>query len=469
VQEDGPARRCPVARGHSAQRLLGEACAPILQRARQLRARTRSPRRPHILQTSAAWARSKRCSLVCAFVDVVLAFYTALRQLAVEVDCKDEAVAVRLHTLGLPAESMQRPRERLEQPPVVAAAGVPRHVRQVISEGLTGTWFGTDGLRQVAATRRGTRPGDPYGDVVFNFVEDEVLIAVGTRLAEAGIVRRSPWDGACSPFSHGLAVYNVEVGDVAYVDDGLFLSHAPAGEAVAVATSIAAIADEEFQARGLRMDFGAGKSQAEVVLAGPGREKARRDLWAAGGPGASFQGPGGELLTFTFARQYIHLGRVASDRPSLMPEIARMRAAMIASVRPLRKRILCNPGIPRRLRGGLADVYAVSTLLCNAHVMRTFGRAEAGSTRKAAMLAYRLAGAGAPEVRPSDLEVLARSRAAAAGGPPASSQVFVLLESVQARAACSLCSAVGHRGAERGVARRPARRPEIAQGPRLAA
>ena len=104
--------------------------------------------------------------MVGVFVDVVSAFYTVLRQLAFRVDCSDEAVASLLASLNLPPASMGRLRDRLQERPALETAGVSPHVAGVIAEGLTGTWFGTDGLREVAATRRGTRPGDPYGDLV---------------------------------------------------------------------------------------------------------------------------------------------------------------------------------------------------------------------------------------------------------------------------------------------------------------
>ena len=126
--------------------------------------------------------------MVAVFVGVVSAFYTVLRQLAFRVGCSDEAVAHLLATLRRPPASLDRLRTRLEDRPALEAAGVSPHVTGVIAEGSTGTWFGTEGLREVAATRRGTRPGDPFGDLVFNFVAGEIFTGVAERMETEGLV-----------------------------------------------------------------------------------------------------------------------------------------------------------------------------------------------------------------------------------------------------------------------------------------
>eukprot|EP00974_Lingulodinium_polyedra_P009759 935822-Lingulodinium_polyedra.AAC.1 len=65
----------------------------------------------------------------------------------------------------------------------------------MIAEGLTGTWFGTEGLWEVAATLRGSRPGDLYGDLVFNFIAEETFRGAVDRLRSEGLVRQFGWDG----------------------------------------------------------------------------------------------------------------------------------------------------------------------------------------------------------------------------------------------------------------------------------
>ena len=365
----------------------------------------------HILQEFADVARSRGVAMVGVFVDVVSAFYTVLRQLAFRVDCSDEAVASLLRTLGLPPASMDRLRRRLEERPSLEAAGVSQHVVGIIAEGLTGTWFGTEGLREVAATGRGTRPGDPFGDLVFNFVAEEIFTGVCDRMEADGMVQFFEWDGSRSPLPTGPAAGRVAVGDVSYVDDGLFLAMVPSAEAVPAAAAIARMAADEFESRGLRLDFRAGKSAAEVIFAGPGARKARTELWCRGQPSTTFEGTAGPVVP-TFTRQYVHLGSVAADRPSLLPEIARRRSLMSASIRPVRKKLIANRGIPSPHRGALADVYMLSALIYNAQVFRQHLASEAAAFHKAAMWGYRMAADVfdlPADKRPSDLAVLAKT------------------------------------------------------------
>ena len=65
----------------------------------------------------------------------------------------------------------------------------------MVRECRVGTGWGTHGLAPVVATRIGSRAGDPFGDLIFNFLMVEIVSALGCRLQHEDLVLPLPWDG----------------------------------------------------------------------------------------------------------------------------------------------------------------------------------------------------------------------------------------------------------------------------------
>ncbi len=169
------------------------------------------------------FAKRTQLSAAILFVDVQNAFYTVLRELVTELPTSDDDVARLICAVGLPPEAMHELANYLAQPSLLEQAGVDEHLQALVADTFSATWFSTEGLDQVVATKRGTRPGDPLADQLFGFVIAKVQHRIHDLLAQEGLLVSLPL-----PADNTLTVASgntCDLADVTYVDDtGFFAS-----------------------------------------------------------------------------------------------------------------------------------------------------------------------------------------------------------------------------------------------------
>ena len=82
----------------------------------------------------------------------------------------EEEIARLFATLNHPAQAFHQFRELIQHATALEQAEVPQHLQDLIAEMNSGTLLVFDGVAEFAHTRKGTRPGDPLADILFNFV-----------------------------------------------------------------------------------------------------------------------------------------------------------------------------------------------------------------------------------------------------------------------------------------------------------
>jgi len=129
-----------------------------------------------------------RRSSAIVFVDAVAAFYAAIRQMIIRVPTPQEELGRICGAVGLPEEATRRVWQRLTQPPAIAKLQLEEHLQAMISEAHRGVWFRYRGTgRSATLTGRGSRPGDPWGDYLYNLLMVEVLEEVSAAYERVGI------------------------------------------------------------------------------------------------------------------------------------------------------------------------------------------------------------------------------------------------------------------------------------------
>ena len=113
-----------------------------------------------------------------------------------------------------------------------ARAGISDHFRCLLKDALTNTHFFISGLDAPCRTTRGTRPGDPLGDLLYNMV-----MALIMRDARGSMLQmtNAEWIGGptpCADFPAFEGLPRVAFLDLAFVDDCAVATHAPDNDQV---------------------------------------------------------------------------------------------------------------------------------------------------------------------------------------------------------------------------------------------
>ena len=150
------------------------------------------------LQAREMWAmaRSKRCSAAILFVDICGAFDAVVRSVLMGKppgeDLEDLEVAAILKTLGFAPSELREVIALIPQVSYMQACGMSATVAHSVREAHESSWFVVQGSSQVTLTRVGSKPGDPLGDLVFNWMMLKVRSAIDADLARQDLVERMP-------------------------------------------------------------------------------------------------------------------------------------------------------------------------------------------------------------------------------------------------------------------------------------
>ena len=215
-------------------------------------------------------------------------------------------------------------------------------------------------------TKRGTRPGSSWADVLFSILFSRVLKRRGD-FSEEGLCPRIPWSGC-----RELVFYDArrkgstetEMQDIVYADDlaTCVITQTPQ-ELPAAVQRVAGIQIDTLYAHGLRPNIGPKKTAAILAPVGQGSRKMRHSVFtvAKGKLPVLCEHRGG--LQLDAVASYRHLGATVTHNGSMLPEIrAKLNAARTA-FKEGRKTVFCSPCIELERRIFLFRTYVLSVLL----------------------------------------------------------------------------------------------------------
>lgn len=127
----------------------------------------------HLLESHQYWCRQKKLPSAIVFFDLRAAFYSVLRQALTEIEIDPTALIAALSRLGVSQELWTAWLQQASHDHALIDA--TPHVEKLIQDCMTNTFFTLEGVQGVCKTTRGTRPGDPLGDLLFNLIMRLVL------------------------------------------------------------------------------------------------------------------------------------------------------------------------------------------------------------------------------------------------------------------------------------------------------
>lgn len=211
-------------------------------------------------------------STAILFVHIQSAYYQLLRHLSIGDTCNEAELCRVLHTLRLPATAFADLLKITTSDCAAKRLGISQQAHDQARSFHRNTWFHTRSSANVTRTLCGTRPGDGWADLVFNFVMVDVLAVIKSRLQQDNILFDLVWNGQRGPLA-GRG--NERADDLAFAfchaDSQILMDHF---------TRAAQIVIDELRNRGLCLNFGPGKTAAIINLRGRGSVARRRALFS---------------------------------------------------------------------------------------------------------------------------------------------------------------------------------------------
>ena len=150
------------------------------------------------LQAREIWslARSMHKSAGTLYVDVVGAFDVVLRELLFGcppgAEITDLRIAATLKQLGFTPNELHEVVSIIPEINYLSSVGVPERIAEAIGESHMDTWFLVQGSAQHTLARTGSKPGDPLGDLLYNYLMFKVRAEVDDELVKNAILQPVP-------------------------------------------------------------------------------------------------------------------------------------------------------------------------------------------------------------------------------------------------------------------------------------
>ena len=287
-------------------------------------------------------------SVAVLFVDARSAFYSLLLEQVLGAADEESALNKVLEKISdlfpdvLAKAAKHRAVERHELGTALQAAGLGDHFIRVLVNWHHRSWISVEGVRNTACCSKGTRPGDPLADIIFNLGMTFILSELDKCREEPPSVRWEPMGG---PFFGSLGSSDtVSCPEVSYVDDlALFISHDSPGKLCDRVVGITNRLTEIMASFGLELNMKAGKTECILSLRGRGTAEAQRQL-ARDGKQIILPTKYAKLRIF---QSYCHLGIILTKTGCITPEIAKRCKAMLGASLPIAHRVCASREICR--------------------------------------------------------------------------------------------------------------------------
>ena len=232
----------------------------------------------HLLHAHLSWARHSVKSCAVLFVDLRSAFYSILRSSLFDGEFGDVEICYAMKLLGIKPHEWQEIRSAVCKG--YAVSGIDAHHEGILKDMFSGTHFTMQGLTGQTATMRGTRPGDPVADILFNMAFKLVVTDARQRILLSSDLQ---WFGTPHPsidVTSGEAIPAKGFAEVTFVDDIAYALHSTSADSIISSLQVVASCLHDAAAvRGLSINYQAGKTEAIVRLAGQGSKKAKHQIW----------------------------------------------------------------------------------------------------------------------------------------------------------------------------------------------
>ena len=295
------------------------------------------------------------------------AYYKLLRELCINTELDQAQLAFLLRTLKLPSEDLVPIWTKIKEgKDAMRELDVEETTKEMAKVFHQNTWFSMHQSARIARTLRGTRPGDSWADLLFNYVATQLLSDLEQEAKEAGIECSLLWNGGKGHEANGEPTQEASVFVSVWADDLAFmLWHEKPQELLEALSALTELTVKHLANRGLEVNLGHGKTEAVVHLRGPSSTRLRRQTFSQADPHIVYgeESAQGKLRVVI---QYVHLGGLLHSKGKMGPELRRRVAIAKAAFATHRVNVYQNPHLARKYRVRVFEACVLSTAFYNA-------------------------------------------------------------------------------------------------------
>ena len=316
------------------------------------------------VQAAMSCAHSAKRSISVLFIDGVAAFYATSRESLFRQDratleqqlrsgpCSEEVIAAFLAFLP--------------EVGALEAAGVNTATVAALQATLSGTWYTTlPEAKEVFSTEKGTVPGAPLADLLFQYVLQAAILTLDFMLRRSGIAMCVRAQGN-----------EVHAEPCSWLDDLTLLIQAGEAQDLAEATSQAAmLAHQCLHLIGIELNYAANKTEALMIWKGKGSRGARERTLVRDAGLLDIGCFDGKHHYLRCTDEYTHLGSVRASSANAAADLKRRAQLARTIFQPLRARLLRNTELSIRERCHLLFSTALASYT---HGLGTWSLSQAG-------------------------------------------------------------------------------------------
>ena len=248
-----------------------------------------------------------------------------------------------------------------------ATDGVEGHPNGILRDMFSGTHFTMHGLSGKTATMRGTRPGDPVADILFNMAFRLVVLDARKKIQRATGI---PCLGSPKPaddITCGASIPSNGFAEITFVDDIAYALHScSASDLVSHMQVTASCLHDAAAARGLGINYQAGKTEAILKLAGAGSKAVRHRVWhECGGFLPVVTEHGNQQLRVVHS--YKHLGSFVQDHAIVQKDVRYRISQARKAYGQLSRQFYNKRNVSVHTKGSVFSALVMSRLSYNVH------------------------------------------------------------------------------------------------------
>ena len=319
----------------------------------------------HLLQAHQAACYAQGVPSAIVFFDLRSAFYSVLRQSLMNLPQDPTLLIQALQRMEVPLEdiAMWIHATGLDN----ATEGASEHLQHIVRDTMSCTHFHVQQLQEVCCTTRGTRPGDPLGDLLFNMIMRLIIQDCKQWMLTHADCK---WMGSPShteSFALSDDIPPAAFLDLAYVDDVAIALHAQSLDHLLSLIQLATVAmDQATAKRGMKLNFDKGKTEALWCVTGKGSKSLKLKL--AEQKGFLHWDHHGQPFCLSVTQSYKHLGTWLQAPPKCARDIQTRAALAKSAWGSLAKPLYSKSYVGLDTKTKAFQALSMSRMLYNAHI-----------------------------------------------------------------------------------------------------